>query len=316
MAVLSLGPEHRGRRRADRHRRPVRAARGLPVVDGALPMRYALALIPLIAIVLALAADRRGAPARRDRRGRLAGAGGGRRSPRCCRCCPRRCRPPSTARRCRSSSPPGTGASACPGGVLVPVPLPTPKEPGADALGGRRRTPRSRCRRASSSARTAGRPASMGTTRGRPRAARPRWPQTGARAGRRRRRARAQAEPTSTYWGADPASRWPPTRRTPASLRATLEAAARPRPPGSPTPGSGGSADARDRLAQHRAPRLRAAPVAQRPPAAQRACRTRSRVRRSTSANSSRGSCSWPSDDHLARGTAPASSRPPPGPCG
>lgn len=58
MAGLSLGPEIVVNGERDGRAGPYALLEGLPVVDGALPMRFALALIPLIATVLVLAVDR------------------------------------------------------------------------------------------------------------------------------------------------------------------------------------------------------------------------------------------------------------------
>ena len=104
-----------------------RCSAGLPVVDGALPMRFALALLPLIATLLVLA-RRPGAARHRPAPGRLVPAGGRRGAAAAL---------PDPAADRRPAAGAGvhhrrrTGGSASPdGGVLVPVPLPTPKEPG------------------------------------------------------------------------------------------------------------------------------------------------------------------------------------------
>ncbi|MEV4533756.1 hypothetical protein AB0J82_07990 [Asanoa sp. NPDC049518] len=57
MAALSLGPEVVVNGTRSDISGPYRLLLGLPVVDGALPMRFALALIPLIATVLVVAVD-------------------------------------------------------------------------------------------------------------------------------------------------------------------------------------------------------------------------------------------------------------------
>ncbi|MEV4618877.1 hypothetical protein AB0J74_09265 [Asanoa sp. NPDC049573] len=57
MAALSLGPELVVNGTRTEIWGPYRLLLGLPVVDGALPMRFALALIPLIATVLVVAVD-------------------------------------------------------------------------------------------------------------------------------------------------------------------------------------------------------------------------------------------------------------------
>ncbi|MEO3742143.1 hypothetical protein [Plantactinospora sp. B5E13] len=58
MVALSLGPTIVVNREATELSGPYALLLGVPVVDGALPMRFALALLPLIATVLALAVDR------------------------------------------------------------------------------------------------------------------------------------------------------------------------------------------------------------------------------------------------------------------
>ncbi|MEH1167589.1 hypothetical protein V6V47_19610 [Micromonospora sp. CPCC 205539] len=124
MGALSLGPEVvlGGTRTALPG--PYALLAGLPVVDGALPMRFGLALLPLVATMLVLAVDR----ALRDT-GRA-----------------RRLVPvavvaallpvfptplPTAARPAVPEFITGGHWRQCvqPGGVLVPVPLPTPKEP-------------------------------------------------------------------------------------------------------------------------------------------------------------------------------------------
>lgn len=58
MCAFSLGPEIVIARERTGIPGPYRLLHGLPVVDGALPMRFALAAIPLIAVVLVLAIER------------------------------------------------------------------------------------------------------------------------------------------------------------------------------------------------------------------------------------------------------------------
>lgn len=58
MAALSLGPKVVIEREPTSFAGPYIFLRGVPVIDGALPMRFALAMIPLIAILLVLAWDR------------------------------------------------------------------------------------------------------------------------------------------------------------------------------------------------------------------------------------------------------------------
>jgi hypothetical protein len=140
MAALSLGPNVVIDGERTGIPGPYRLLQGLPVVDGALPMRFALALIPLVATILVLAVDRAladRAPAGRAPAGRA---------------------PADRVRAVRIAVPvvvtaallpiapmPVETASRAPvpayfsaghwrdcvepGGVLVPVPLPTPQEP-------------------------------------------------------------------------------------------------------------------------------------------------------------------------------------------
>ncbi|MER7458304.1 hypothetical protein [Micromonospora sp. NPDC126480] len=97
---------------------------GLPVVDGALPMRFALAALPLIATVLVLALDRALRGVGRSRRW-VPAAVGVALLPLFPLPLPTAVRPPVpefiTAGHWRQCVPPG--------GVLVPVPLATPPEP-------------------------------------------------------------------------------------------------------------------------------------------------------------------------------------------
>jgi hypothetical protein len=58
MTALSLGPHVAVNGTRTEHSGPYRLLQGLPVIDGALPTRFALVLIPVIAIVLAYAIDR------------------------------------------------------------------------------------------------------------------------------------------------------------------------------------------------------------------------------------------------------------------
>jgi hypothetical protein len=127
MAALSLGPLVVIQGEPTTMRGPYSLLSGLPVVDGALPMRFALALIPLIATLLVLAIDRAlradWAPARLLVPGVVIAA-----------LLPILPAPlPTTG---RAPVPEFISAGHwrdCvePGGILVPVPLPTPKEPSA-----------------------------------------------------------------------------------------------------------------------------------------------------------------------------------------
>jgi hypothetical protein len=125
MAVLSLGPELVINQQRTGIPLPYRLLVDVPVIDGALPQRYALAVIPLLAIVLALALDRAQAL---GGRARLAVP-----SVLALALLPLLPTPLPTEQRApvpefitgghwRDCVSPG-------GGVLVPVPLPTPREP-------------------------------------------------------------------------------------------------------------------------------------------------------------------------------------------
>ncbi|MFF5051982.1 hypothetical protein ACFY1S_02190 [Micromonospora sp. NPDC000663] len=124
MAALSLGPEVvlGGTRTALPG--PYALLAGLPVVDGALPMRFGLALLPIVATLLVLAVDRAlGSTGRVRRFVPLAVVAA---------LLPIFPTPLPTAE--RPAVPEfitGGGWRQCvkPGGVLVPVPLPTPKDP-------------------------------------------------------------------------------------------------------------------------------------------------------------------------------------------
>ncbi|MBQ0894617.1 hypothetical protein KBX37_16185 [Micromonospora sp. U56] len=124
MGALSLGPEvvHDGTRPAVPG--PYALLAGLPVIDGALPMRFGLTLLPLAATLLVLAVDR---ALRRPGRGRrLVPAAVGAAlltvfpAPL-----------PTTDRPALPQFITGGHWRECvrPGGVLVPVPAATPKEP-------------------------------------------------------------------------------------------------------------------------------------------------------------------------------------------
>ncbi|MEV7329107.1 hypothetical protein [Micromonospora sp. NPDC093244] len=124
MTALSLGPEVvlGGTRTALPG--PYALLAGLPVVDGALPMRFGLAVLPIVATLLVLAVDRAlGSTGRVRRFVPLAVVAA---------LLPIFPTPLPTAE--RPAVPEfitGGGWRQCvkPGGVLVPVPLPTPKDP-------------------------------------------------------------------------------------------------------------------------------------------------------------------------------------------
>ncbi|MFI5926771.1 hypothetical protein ACIA3K_12390 [Micromonospora sp. NPDC051543] len=124
MGALSLGPEVvlGGTRTALPG--PYALLAGLPVVDGALPMRFGLALLPIVATVLTLAVDRAlGSTGRARRLVPLAVVAA---------LLPIFPTPlPTAARPALPEFVTGGHWRQCvePGGVLVPVPLPTPKEP-------------------------------------------------------------------------------------------------------------------------------------------------------------------------------------------
>ncbi|MGC4809277.1 hypothetical protein ACLQ29_01940 [Micromonospora sp. DT228] len=125
MGTLSLGPEVvlGGTRTALPG--PYALIGGLPVVDGALPMRFALALLPIVATLLVLAVDRALRGTGRARRLVPLAVGAA--------LLPIFPTPlPTIARPAVPEFITGGHWRECvpPGGVLVPVPLPTPKEPG------------------------------------------------------------------------------------------------------------------------------------------------------------------------------------------
>ncbi|MBE1484923.1 hypothetical protein [Plantactinospora soyae] len=125
MAALSLGPTVVVNREATDLSGPYALLLGVPVVDGALPMRFALALLPLIATVLVLALDRGLAASRPPIRILVPVAAVLALLP---------IFPTQMATAARPPVPEYISAGHwrdCvePGGVLVPVPLPTPKEP-------------------------------------------------------------------------------------------------------------------------------------------------------------------------------------------
>lgn len=125
MASLSLGPEIVINGERSELSGPYSLLLGLPVVDGALPMRFALAVVPLIATVLVLAIDRALGDQQRAVRVLVPAAVVAALLPLFPKPLPTAARPPVPQfiadghwRDC-----------VRPGGVLVPVPLPTPKEP-------------------------------------------------------------------------------------------------------------------------------------------------------------------------------------------
>ncbi|MBM0274754.1 hypothetical protein [Micromonospora tarensis] len=124
MGALSLGPEVVLGGTKTAIPGPYALIGGLPVVDGALPMRFALALLPIVATVLVLAVDRALAGAGRARRLVPVAVG--------VALIPIFPTPlPTTGRPAVPEFVTGGHWRQCvrPGGVLVPVPLPTPKEP-------------------------------------------------------------------------------------------------------------------------------------------------------------------------------------------
>ncbi|MCG5468583.1 hypothetical protein LADH09A_002449 [Micromonospora sp. LAH09] len=124
MGALSLGPEVVLGGTKTALPGPYRLIGGLPVVDGALPMRFALALLPIIATLLVLAVDRALRSTGRTRRLVPLAVGAA--------LLPIFPTPlPTADRPAVPEFVTGGHWRQCvrPGGVLVPVPLPTPKEP-------------------------------------------------------------------------------------------------------------------------------------------------------------------------------------------
>jgi hypothetical protein len=127
MAWLSLGPRLVINGDRTDIPGPYAALVGVPVVDGALPMRFALALLPLVATVLVLAVDQARRSAWRPARLLVPGTVAVALLPIFPAPLPTEARPPLPEfisgghwRECVK-----------PGGVMVPVPLPTPPEPWA-----------------------------------------------------------------------------------------------------------------------------------------------------------------------------------------
>ncbi|NUT33039.1 MAG: hypothetical protein HOV79_08195 [Hamadaea sp.] len=128
MCAFSLGPEIVIARERTGVPGPYRLLHGLPVVDGALPMRFALAAIPLIAVVLVLAIERVRTPqptAGRWLRFGVPGVALAALVPLIPAPLPATERPPIP----RFYSEGHWRACAPQGGVIVPVPLATPPEP-------------------------------------------------------------------------------------------------------------------------------------------------------------------------------------------
>jgi hypothetical protein len=127
MAALSLGPEVVLDGERTSVPGPYSLLLGLPVVDGALPMRFALALIPLVATVLVLAVDRALRTSPRLPRILVPAAV-------VAALLPIFPAPLPTADRPAVPTFISAGhwrGCVAPGKVLIPVPLPTPKEPWA-----------------------------------------------------------------------------------------------------------------------------------------------------------------------------------------
>jgi hypothetical protein len=125
MAALSLGPVVVVDGEPTTVDGPYSLLLELPVVDGALPMRFALALIPLTATVLVLAVDRAGRSARPTPRWLVPALVGAALLPVFPAPLPTADRPPVP----RFFADGHWRDCAGPDGVLVPVPLPTPQDP-------------------------------------------------------------------------------------------------------------------------------------------------------------------------------------------
>nr|WP_269440796.1 hypothetical protein [Micromonospora tarapacensis] len=126
MGALSLGPEVVANREGTGLPGPYALLGGLPVIDGALPMRFALAVPPLAATILVLAVDRALRTGGRPRRLVLMAAA--------VALVPVVPAPLPAAQRVPVPEFITAGhwrTCVRPGGVLVPVPLATPKEPWA-----------------------------------------------------------------------------------------------------------------------------------------------------------------------------------------
>jgi hypothetical protein len=127
MAWLSLGPDIVLNGERSNIHGPYSVLVGLPVVDGALPMRFALALLPLVALVLVLAIDKALRDGSRNIRLVVPGAI-------LAALLPIFPAPlPTADRPALPEFIAGGHWRECvqPGGVLVPVPLPTPPQPWA-----------------------------------------------------------------------------------------------------------------------------------------------------------------------------------------
>jgi len=125
LALLSLGPELVVDRARTGLALPYAVIADLPVIDGALPQRYAVAVVPLVATLLVLALDRAGRQPPGPARWTAPVAAGLALLPLLPTPLPASDRPPVPEfiaaghwRECLE-----------PGGVLVPVPLPTPGDP-------------------------------------------------------------------------------------------------------------------------------------------------------------------------------------------
>ncbi|WP_245601624.1 hypothetical protein [Hamadaea tsunoensis] len=128
MALFSLGPRIVVAHHNTHVPGPYRLIQGLPVVDGALPMRFALASVPLIALVLVLAWDHARSAAPRPIRGTALGV------PVLVLAAlvPLTPRPLPTVERAEIPRfySEGLWRQCAPeGGVIVPVPMATPPEP-------------------------------------------------------------------------------------------------------------------------------------------------------------------------------------------
>jgi hypothetical protein len=125
MAALALGPYVAVNGVRTGQGGPYRLLQGVPVIDGALPTRFALVLIPIMAVVLATALDRALRDGRREVRLAVPAVLALALLPVVPKPLPTAERPPVP----RFFTEGHWRSCVRPGGVLVPVPLPSPAKP-------------------------------------------------------------------------------------------------------------------------------------------------------------------------------------------